>query len=369
MTKFYYANTKDPDMLYAVGMHISDPFFFIDQGDKKYIFLDLREHGVFKEHNADPSIELILLESLFNEIKTIPEETSWSNKLALFLVQKYNFQGTPIDVSPSLPLDMADYLRSKGVSLNVKIPFSPERIKKTPEEVSYIRESLLRTQTAFKWIEEILRESKIEGETLFYRDAILTSEFLKAEADRLLLEEDMVNSDGIIISSAQQAAIPHHPGHGPIKPHQTIVCDIFPRRRSNGYFADMTRTYVKGTPSDEVLKMYEAVKASQDKGFEIIRPGITGKEAYLACAQVLLDRGFHVGDGEGFNHGLSHGLGLEVHEAPLRGVDVFEPGNIVTVEPGLYYAKWGGIRIEDVVVVTENGCENLTKYPRELIIP
>lgn len=370
MSKLYYASTKDPDMFSAVGLTISDPFFLIDTGERKFIFLDHREYGVFKEHNIDETIELVLLNPLFDEAHQMPDQTSLTNKLALVLFQKYHLLGKPVQVSRHFPLDMADYLRSKGAILDVTVPFSPERMKKTPEEIEYIRDSLRRTQMTFRWIEEVLRESEIQDDTLFCKGTLLTSEFLKFEVDRVLLEEDMVNVEGIIISCGKHAAIPHHPGHGPIRPHQTIVCDIFPRRRSNGYFADMTRTYVKGTPSQQVQKMYEAVKASQDKGFELIKPGIMGKDVHSSCAQVLIDHGFHVGE-KGFNHGLGHGLGLEVHEDPSAGstsTTALEAGHVLTVEPGLYYPEWGGVRIEDVVVVTENGSKNLTNYPRDLII-
>jgi Xaa-Pro aminopeptidase len=133
----------------------------------------------------------------------------------------------------------------------------------------------------------------------------------------------------------------------------------------------MTRTYVKGTPSETVLNMRAAVARAQDAGFANIRPGAYAKDVFEASAAAVRDAGFDVGE-KGYIHSLGHGLGLELHEAPHlapSSSEVLEVGNVVTVEPGIYYPEHGGARIEDVVVVTENGYENLTSYPREMVIP
>jgi len=363
MSKVQYANSHDSDVFYVVGFPIPDSFFIIEKDNKKYVFLDHREYGIFKEKNTNPSIEVVLIDA---ESRVLSP-----NDLASSLFKKYDLLDNPVDVPKTFPLDMADFLRAHGAQLNVQNPFRPERLKKTPEEVEMIRESLKRNCAAFDRIEEILHEATIEGDSIIYKGVPLTSEYLKAEVDRVHLEKDMLNVEGLIISCAEHAAIPHHPGRGQLRPHQTIICDIFPRCRSNGYFADTTRTYVKGKPSQKVAEMYDAVCKSQQVGFDMIKPGVIGGDVHRACGQVFLVLGFDVGN-KGFTHGTGHGLGLDIHEMPYmnaQSTTILEPGHVMSVEPGLYYPEWGGVRIEDIIVVTEDGCENLTDHNKDYIIP
>ena len=186
-----------------------------------------------------------------------------------------------------------------------------------------------------------------------------------------MFDAGMEDVEGMIISSGVQASMPHHKGSGPLHAHKPLVCDLFFRSRSNRYFADMTRTYVKGTPSDDVRKMHMAVAAAQMAAFAQIRPGVAAADVHAAAAQEITDAGFDVGE-QGFIHGLGHGLGLQLHELPNVGPnskDILEAGHVITVEPGLYYKEHGGVRLEDVVVVTEHGFENLTDYDSELVVP
>lgn len=373
MTKLLYANTKNSDMLYRIGFDVPDAFFLIETDNAQYVFLDSREYGVFKEKNKNPRTELVLLDPLVKAASQMEMQTSIANKLALYLLQKYELTASPVQVPAEFPVAMADFLRANGVTLQPISPFYPERLVKRPQEVDAIRESLRRTQEAFKLIEAVLRESRIVGETLEYRGTTLTSEWMRQEVERVLLEQDMLNSEGMIISCGPHAAIPHHPGSGALRPHTTIICDIFPRHRASGYFADMTRTYVKGTPSDAVRKMYAAVQAAQETAMRAIKPGMNTHDAHHISVDLFAAEGYESGVGErGFCHGTGHGLGLDVHEDPfLRAThqQVLEQGNVITIEPGLYYPEHGGVRIEDVVVVTADGCENLTQYHKEYLIP
>lgn len=365
-------------MFYAVRVKIPDPFFYLDTGEKQYVFLDHREYGVFAEHNTNSAIELVLVNPLMDSAfakasarSSSPQKnastTSW---LAFVILEKYGVLNEPIEVSNNLPLEMADFLREKGVNLVVKNPFFPERLRKAPHEIDAIRDALVRTQHAYTHIEEVLHNSTIDGDRVMYQGRPLTSERLKSEIEKILLSHDMTNDEGIIISCAGHAAIPHHRGAGMIRPHQTIVCDIFPRHRETGYFADMTRTYVKGEPTEEIAKMYAAVLEAQERAIEQVRPGVTMGDVHQSCIDTFLEKGYHYGD-KGFIHGTGHGLGIDIHEYPYvrhNAPTVFEPGHVVTIEPGLYYPEIGGVRIEDVVVVTEDGCRNLTDYHKDYII-
>lgn len=370
MPKIIFASTRESDMRYVLGMEIPDACFYLETETKKYVFLDHREIGVFEEKNKNPEVEGVLSVPLFGEARKIEGETSLENKLALHIIRSYGFEKEEIEVPTYFPLDMADFLRAQGIVLKVVEQFFPQRAVKTEKEISLIRENIKKTIKAFEKIEKILHASKIEGNKIKFEGKFLTSEFLKLECDRVLLEEGMFNELNIIISSATHTAMPHHMGTGELFAHQPIVCDIFPRNRENGYYADMTRTYVKGKPTVEFCKMYETVLLAQQKAFDLIKNGIVAKSVYQAVCEVFTSAGFHVGD-VGFVHGVGHGLGLDVHELPYINASydgILESGHVVTVEPGLYYSKHGGVRIEDVVVVRKDGCENLTNYPKNFQI-
>jgi len=361
MAKFAYDSTKNADLFYAIKVPVLDPFFFIDLGQAKYVFLDHRELGFFQEKNKNPNLQAVLLKPSGSF-----EDFAWQ------LLEQYGLGQGELEVPFNFPLQLADFLRSKGIELSVQESLYPERAIKTTEEVQAIRQSVQKTEKAFALIERILRESTIQENSILYNEEVLTSEFLKSEAEKLLLKEDMISEEGIIISCGQHAAIPHHPGEGGLKPHQTIVCDLFPRSRTTGYFADITRTFVKGAPPEEIQKMYEAVLLAQQEGIKAVALGKKASDIHKVCIDVLLQAGYHVGD-KGFVHNTGHGLGLEVHENPRLGEkseETLEPGNVVTIEPGLYYPERGiGIRIEDDILVTAQGAENLVSYPKGWVIP
>lgn len=368
MPTVHYASTKDTDMFYLVGAHVNDPFFYIEAGGEKRVFLNNLEIDAFNQHNTNDALKAVPVGPFLEEARKMSGDTTVSNKLALLLFRKHDLVGTPVAVSNHFPLAMADYVRANGATLTTKDPFVPARERKSAREVEHIRESIRRTGVAFECIEHILRESVLKGDFLEYQGETLTSEYMKDRVGKVLFEQGMENSDGLIISCGAHAAMPHHAGEGPLRPHQTIVCDIFPRSRTTGYFADMTRTYVKGTSSEQVLKMYDAVKRAQDEAIKAIKPGALAKDVHAVSVRVIHEAGFDTGE-KGYTHGLGHGLGLDVHELPrlnAHSTAILEVGNVITVEPGLYYGEWGGVRLEDVVVVTEGGCENLTNYPRTL---
>lgn len=370
MSRAIYASTKNSDMRYLVGIEVHDPFFFLDLGKKKHVFLDRREAGVFREKNRNKNMELILVEPFINEAAKNKDETDPANKLAFVIFQKYRLANSAIEVPANFPLDMADYLRFKGYKIVPMKPFLPSRALKNETEIGHIRDSLQKTLKAFNKIEEILKASKISGDKIIYKNSPLTSEYLKSEAEKVLSENGLIDEEGMIVSSGPDTAIPHHQGSGSIKPHQSIICDIFPRHRQSGYFADITRTYVKGRPSKHFSKMYDTVLCAQEKAMAGIRAGVATKDVHRICVDIFISEGFHAGD-KGFMHSTGHSLGLDVHDG-LRinafSDHIFEPGNVFTVEPGLYYPNHGGVRIEDVVVVTEDGCENLTNYHKKLVI-
>jgi Xaa-Pro aminopeptidase len=351
-------------------MEIPDACFYLEVGDEKYVFLDNRELGAFEEKNKNVNLKGILSETIFAEAKKIDTQTSLENKVALYLIKKYCAENEIMEVPNYLPLMMADFLRANRISLSIVSPFFPKRAIKNAEEISIIETNIQKTIKAYKCLEKILKDSQVNGNNIIYQEKILTSEDIKLECDRVLLEEGMFNEMNIIISSGIQASMPHNTGSGQLFANAPIICDIFPRNRNNGYFADMTRTYVKGQATDEFKKMYAAVLSAQNVAFDLIADGVNARSIYDAVCKSFIKDGFDVGE-VGFVHGVGHGLGLDIHELPYINASydgILEEGNVITVEPGLYYDEHGGARIEDVVVVTKDGCRNLTNYPKNFQI-
>ncbi|MFH1180843.1 MAG: M24 family metallopeptidase [bacterium] len=361
--KFLYANTRNKDMLYAAGMFLPDPTFLVGVNFKNYIFLDQRTLRLFKEKNRNPGIKAVLLDPLLEEAKKIKEKTTLAEKLAFCLFKKYNLFGRLVDVPSDFPLSLADFLRAKGAILSPENPFWPKRDRKSPEEVEIMRQGVKKIQKVFALIRNILADARIVRGKIVYQNKLLTSEFLKKKAELLLIEEGMRSEEGIIISSGGQSALPHHPGSGPISPCAPVICDIFPRDSETGYFVDMTRVFLKGKPSAKLQKMYAAVKNAQAEAIKKVRPEVKAFEIYDACNNFFKKLGYATRGDKGFIHGAGHGVGLDIHEPPfLAGWSdsVLVPGNVLTIEPGLYYPKIGGIRIEDMVYVSKKGCEVLS---------
>ncbi|MAF80853.1 peptidase M24 [bacterium] len=368
MIRLLYGSTKDSDVQYIVQQELHIPTFLIDRGDTKQLFLDSREYGVIADGNKDKTLELIKLEPFIEQARKVTAVSSTA-ALAEVLFTEFKLMDEEVVVGNALPLDVADHLRAKGATLLPTADLYPERQQKTAAELDFMRSAMVRTQKAFTYIEQVLRDSTIDGAKIMYQGNVLTSEFLKWEVQLLLLREGLSLDDGLVISSASQASMPHHSGEGELKANETIICDIFPRDRATGYWADMTRTYVKGTPSSEARQMYETVIAAQEAVFGVIKPGVTPDEIHAATLGTFEAAGYDFSQ-DWITHRTGHSIGLDIHEAPSieTGVDTpLKEGHVFTVEPGLYHPEYGGVRIEDIVVVTGHGYENLTNYEKTLV--
>ena len=205
-----------------------------------------------------------------------------------------------------------------------------------------------------------------------------TSEEAHSIIDRVLASHDCESPEGHIVAGGPLSAEPHERGIGALRPGEQIVIDIFPRSKKTGYFADMTRTMCLGAPSVQLQKMYDAVLGAQELAISMARPGAACKDLQDAVEKYFVDAGFITsGKGkeftyaEGFVHSVGHGVGLEIHEAPRFGRhsdDILIEGDVITIEPGLYYKDFGGIRIEDMVLVTHEGYRNLTSCSKEFVL-
>jgi Xaa-Pro aminopeptidase len=366
----FASSEHDANLYYAVKCSVPDAFFYFRIGGRSVVMIsDLEYDRVRKQARVD-KVELYS-EWLQKTKKTGLEKPSPADVVRCFLkrrgVQK-------VVVPENFPFGFAAALQKKGLAVESKPePFWEERVIKARAEVDAMEKALRHTEAAVRCAEEVLRKAVIKGNRLYDRNAVVTSEALRRVIDVSLMENRCV-AEHSIVAPGDQGCDPHCEGHGPIFPNQSIVLDIFPRSGESLYFADFTRTFVKGRASEALKRQYEAVKAGQDTGLRLIRAGAQGREVHQAVAREMEDRGFLTerrgGTMTGFFHGTGHGVGLEIHEAPrVNSSDhLLRAGEVVTVEPGLYYPGVGAVRLEDLVVVTKTGNRNLTQYPRKLEI-
>src|SRR3972149_2480856 len=220
---------------------------------------------------------------------------------------------------------------------------------------------------------DYIRQTEIRDGYLYLGNKKVTSEDVRKLIDLYLMENAMI-AQHTIVACGEDASFPHNEGSGALGANAPVIIDVFPRSVKSRYYADITRTVVRGSASDEVKKMFNAVSAAQEVAFSMLKDKVNGRETHEAILMHFKNCGFESGeiDGrmQGFFHGTGHGVGLEVHEPPRisKKTDILCTGHVVTVEPGLYYKGIGGVRLEDMVVVQPDGVVNLTKSPKILEI-
>ena len=373
------APQHDASAYHLSGFLAPDPVICLRAGGKRYLAVSALEYG--RAEKEAPVDELISFDEL-ELIKLARELKSGARAFAAAtanLLKRLGAEGSPITVPPHFGVAYADELRARGFKIEADGRlFADLRRVKTEQEISNIEVAQRAVEEACAHAVEILKESEItDNDTLRWRGETLTSEVLRAEIEVELLRRGCAADEGTITAGGPQAADPHERGGGPLRAGEAIILDIFPRSQESRYYADMTRTFVKGEPADELRNMYDAVLEAQVTALSMIRAGVNGRDVHEKVSDILHEKGYKTGKHdqkpgepltEGFFHGTGHGVGLEVHEAPrVSTVDEeLRTGDVVTVEPGLYEPGVGGVRIEDLVVVTEDGCRNLTRFPKEL---
>jgi len=359
---------SNADLFYKTRFFVPDPCIYIENKGKRILVLSDLEIDRGRE---EAKVDTVLSYSEY--IKKLPlnkrKKVSFTEIVDLiFKEQKIK----SVSVPGRFPLKYADGLRKLGYKITAKKsdPFFEQRLKKNKDEVRSLKHSLRKTADAIKVAVTIISLSKIKNNKLYYKNKLLTSEIVKGEINSSLSRWGY-SATHTIVASGVQGSMPHHSGTGPIIASTPVVIDIFPRSQQTGYFGDMTRTVIKGAPSKEIKKMYKVVLEGQKIGLSKIKHGVKSADVHKAIIDYFDRSGFKTGNIEGkqqgFIHYTGHGLGLEIHEPPRVGMgdEILKSGNVVTVEPGLYYEKLGGIRIEDVVLVRKNGCEILSKFPKK----
>jgi len=362
---------NNADLYYRTRFFVPDPVIYIEHNGKKSLVLsDLEIDRGRKEADVDRVLSLSEYQKKLQaeKRKRVRLVDVADKVLKEMKVKKVTVPGL-------FPLKYADELRKRGftVACDESDPFFVERLRKTPDEVRQIKDALRKTARAMDLAIKMIASSEIRKNRLYRDGQVLTSERIKGEINAELSRMGFTASH-TIVSSGIHSSMPHHTGEGPVYADKPVIVDIFPRSQKSGFFGDMTRTVIRGEPSERLVKMYNTVLRGQKLAIDMIKDGVRVKDIHSAVVEYFDESGFKTGElkgkVQGFIHSTGHGLGLEIHEPPRIGLgdEVLREGNVVTVEPGLYYEKTGGVRIEDVVLVEKDSCTNLTKYPKRLRI-
>jgi Xaa-Pro aminopeptidase len=362
------ASERDANLYYATRFVAPDAFVFVSLNDEKILLMSDLEVDRARAH---AQVDAVLPMRTYEErarTSGIERPTVLDGVCAFFEERGIR----SVVVPGGFPIEYGDGLRTRGIDVQVRPePFFEERLVKAPVEVECIERAIRRTEVALGAAIGAIREADVVGDVLRWRGEPLTAEALKRLIAARLLQDGML-AQHTIVAGGEAACDPHNEGSGPLRPGQAIIIDVFPRDEESRYFADITRTVVKGRAPEALRRMYRALRDGQESAFRLIRDGADGEAVHSAVQATLESQGFSTGEVngrmQGFFHGTGHGLGLDLHELPRisKVPTTLRTGNVVTVEPGLYYPGLGGVRIEDVVVVTEHGCSNLTVYPKEL---
>jgi Xaa-Pro aminopeptidase len=365
---------RSPEMRHEVPIPVPDPFLYAEHDGERHVVVT--------------SFEIDRIKTVAPELDTIPPEEFGIDELyaqglprdeieleiALRAVRKFGISSAA--VPKTFPLELADHLRANGIEVKPdRELFVSRRRVKNEAELAGIRRSQRAAEAAMEAAREVLRAAEAQNGNLVVDSDTLTCERLKLVVEKVFSEHG-VFADEFIVSHGAQTAVGHDMGSGPIAPNEPICFDFFPRDRESGCFADMTRTFVVGEPSEELAEFHRLCKEALEQSVAAVKPGVAGSEVYKISCDLFEEHGFPTllskQPGEvlkdGFYHSLGHGVGLEVHEQPTlgRGPGELVAGDVIAVEPGLYRNGYGGCRLEDLVHVTEDGAETLTDYPYDL---
>ena len=359
-----FADTiRSPELRHELPLAAPDPFIYVERNGTRHVFASSIEMPRLGEID---SVQAVAVEEIGQD-ELIAAGLRWHDLERELVVRACRRLGVQEAVTPrSFPLEVADHLRANGVDVRANGELFDERRRaKSDSEIAGIRRAQRACERAMARVREVLRET---GAT--------TSEALRSEISRVITQAGVVTPEIVIVSHGEQTAVGHEPGYGPIAPGEPIVVDLFPQDPDSGCYADMTRTFCVGDVLEELAEYHRLCRAVLERVYPVIRPGALAADLHRIACDVFEEHGYPtqltkppgaVLD-EGFYHSLGHGVGLEVHEPPLLGRNGPElvVGDVVAVEPGLYRKGFGGCRLEDLVLVTDDGCEVLTDFSYDL---
>ena len=369
---------RSPELRHEVPLGIGDPFLYLETDGRRAVLTNVLEVDRIAEQA--PELERLLGEELGRD-ELIAEGLSYAaidRELFLRAAQRLGIAAAV--VPPDFPLAVADRLRAEGIQLSTDDDFFAERRRrKTDAELAGIRRAAHAAVAGVEECARVLREAEIDGDVLRYEGEVLTSEALRARVREVCARLGAPAPDDIIVAPMRPGdAVGHESGSGPLPAHAPICLDLWPRAEASGCWAAMTRPWVRGDISDAVADLHRLVLEAHERSLAATRPGVLGVEVYGAACDVFEAAGHPTQrtkkPGErlqhGFFFGLGHGVGLEVHEAPALGRTGRAPliaGDVVAIEPGTIDPEHGGMRVEDLVLVTDDGYELLTERPYDLV--
>ena len=370
-----FADTlRSKELRHEIPLGLADPFAYAERDGRRHVVITAFEHPRFEAAGID--VEVHALEEYgWDEFVT----SGMTTDEALFSVAERFCKEVGLEravVPFNFPVGLADFLRGRGVEITADQDlFDTRRRVKNAHELAGIRRAQAAAEAGMAVVARMLREAAAADGALVHDGETLTCERIKAAVEGAFTANNAA-VDAIIVSHGAQSAIGHEEGSGPILPGETVIADLFPFDKETGCYADMTRTFVVGEPSDEAREWHRLAREALDRSLEAIRPGVEGKAVHRVACEVFQEAGYPTqltkqpGEVllEGFYHSLGHGVGLDVHEEPGLGRNgsALVAGDVVAVEPGLYRQGVGGCRLEDLVLVTEDGCEKLTDFPYDL---
>jgi Xaa-Pro aminopeptidase len=359
-----FADTlRSPELRHEVPVPITDPFVYVERNGMRQVFVTSFEVARLSEVNG---LEVFPIEELGHD-ELVAAGKRWHEEDLELVQRACERAGISRAIVPrTFPLELADHLRANGIEL---IPdgkhFDRRRRAKTEAEIAGIERALRSSERAMGRVRGLLGGGNR-----------VTCEQLRTQINLVFTEDGMVTPDIVIVSHGEQSAIGHEPGEGPISSSEPVVVDLYPQDPESGCYSDMTRTFCVGEPPEELVTYHRLCREAFDRVLPEIRPGASGAELHRISAAVFEEAGYPTqltkspGEviEEGFYHSLGHGVGLEVHEPPLlgRAGEELVAGDVLAVEPGCYRQGFGGCRLEDLVLVTEDGCRVLTDFPYDL---
>jgi Xaa-Pro aminopeptidase len=365
-------NIHNSDIYYVTHFLASDDFVYLQTGaGKEVLFISEMERG---RAEIESRVSVIKTTQDFGYREKIKEKKDTTIAYAACISELLMGEGIKkVAVPYNFPIFYSNSLKEAGFSIvPVKSPFKKLRSRKKPEEIDAIKYAQMAGEKAMDAAIKTIASAENREGILYHEGHVLTGAKINLIIDHTLLNFGC-ETEELIVSCGKDTANCHGSTQGPLIANAPIILDIFPRSKKKRYFADMTRTVIYGEASDELKKMYEAVRAAQEKAIKMVKPGVSSTDVHNIVCEVFEKLGYDTyrsGSKVGFIHSTGHGVGLDVHELPGVGESgvLLETGNVITIEPGLYYPEPGGIRLEDMVLVTENGCENLTTLEKRFVV-
>ncbi|SNQ61361.1 M24 family metallopeptidase [Candidatus Methanoperedens nitratireducens] len=361
------------DMYYATKFLAVDSFIYFNSKNERLLVSDM-ELGRAKKESRVKDVIPASRYGLMGKLRKLGDiDVAYCEMIVEFLSSE---NARHIAVPYNFSVQLADCMRKNGLEvIPIKSPFREMREVKSELEIAAIKKAQRAGERALAEGTSAIKSAPVRHGVLYRENAPLKAEDIRAIIEMTLLSQGCEAPD-IIIACGKDSSDPHWQGEGEILADEPIVIDMVPRSKKERYYSDMTRTVVRGTPKDELKDMYSAVLDSQVAAINEIKAGVSGSEIHNIVCDVLEERGYKTARGkngeftEGFIHSTGHGVGLDIHEGPNLSESGRElkAGCVVTVEPGLYYKNTGGVRIEDVVVVTQGGCKNLTMFEKNLVL-